>query len=38
LGGGDTLVAMTTETAKKKGTPQIFKTDKAQKLVRFFPH
>lgn len=35
FGGGGTLVAMTTETAKKKGTPQILRTDTALKLVRF---
>ncbi|AEE82584.1 hypothetical protein [Arabidopsis thaliana] len=33
LGGGDTLVAMTTETEKKKGPTQILKTDKATKLA-----
>ncbi|KAL9285976.1 putative Myb/SANT-like domain-containing protein [Arabidopsis thaliana] len=33
LGGGETLVAMTTETEKKKGPPQILKTDKATKLA-----
>ena len=33
-GGGGTLVAMTTETAKKKRAPQIRKTDTALKLVR----
>lgn len=32
-GGGGTLVAMTTETAKKKRAPQIRKTDTALKLA-----
>lgn len=34
-GGGGTLVAMTTETAKKKRAPQILKKDTALKLVSF---